>query len=71
VATGNAQYDGAGGSRSSTSLGTLVRVGLRHPRAGLHLPVFLGITLRARWAARKAVRAADFTTWLRDESSRA
>lgn len=71
VATGNAQYDGAGGRRSSTSLPTLVRLGLRDPRVGLRLPVFLGITLRARWGARRAVRAADYTTWLRDESSRA
>jgi hypothetical protein len=71
VATGNAQYDDAGASRTSTSLLTLAALGLRDPRAALCLPVFLGITLRARWGARKAVRAADFTTWLRDESSRA
>ena len=71
VATGNAQYDGSGASRTSTSLPALAALGIRHPRAGVCLPVFLGIALRARWGARKAVRAADFTTWLRDESSRA
>jgi hypothetical protein len=71
VATGNAQYDEARAGRTSTSLGTLAVVALRDPRAGLCIPVFLGIALRARWEARKAVRAADYTTWLRDESSRA
>jgi hypothetical protein len=71
VVTGNAQYDGSGASRTSTSLASLVVLGLRHPSVGLCLPVFLGVTLRARWVARNAVRAADFTTWLRDESSRA
>jgi hypothetical protein len=71
VATGNAQYDGSGASRRSTSLLTLAAVGLRDPRVGICLPVFLGIALRARWGARHAVRAADFSTWLRDESSRA
>jgi hypothetical protein len=71
IATGNAQYDGSGATRSSTSLRTLAAMGLRDPRVGLCLPVFLGIAIRARWGARRAVRAADFTTWLRDESSRA
>jgi hypothetical protein len=71
VVTGNAQFDGAGTGRASTSPGALLRLGLRDRRVAVRLPVFLGITLRARWSARKAVRAADFTTWLRDESSRA
>lgn len=71
VATGNAQYDGSGAGRTSTSLVTLAGMGLRDPRVGLCVPVFLGVALRARRGARKAVRAADFTTWLRDESSRA
>lgn len=71
VATGNAQYDGSGASRAATSLRLLLRLGLRDPRIGIRLPVFLGVALHARWGAHKAVRAADFTTWLRDESSRA
>jgi hypothetical protein len=71
LATGNAQYDGAAARRTSTSMLTLAALGLRDRRVALCLPVFLGITLRARWQAHKAVRAADFTTWLRDESSRA
>jgi hypothetical protein len=71
VATGNAQYDGSGGRRGSTSLAMLLRLALRDPRTGLCVPVFLGISLWARRGARRAVRAADFTTWLRDESSRA
>lgn len=71
VATGNAQYDGSGGTRRSTSLASLIWLGFRDPRIGVRVPVFLAITLQARRSARKAVRAADFTTWLRDESSRA
>jgi glycosyltransferase involved in cell wall biosynthesis len=71
VATGNAQYDGSGGRRGSTSLAMLLRLALRDPGTGLCVPVFLGISLWARRGARRAVRAADFTTWLRDESSRA
>lgn len=71
VATGNAQYDGSATGRPSTSIGTLLLLVLRHPRAALGLPVFVGITLTARREARRAVGAADFSTWLRDESSRA
>ncbi|MDH2414817.1 glycosyltransferase [Nocardioides sp. CER19] len=71
VVTGNAQFDGASTTRSSTSVSTLVGLARHDRRVALRLPVFLGISLRARWGARKAVRAADFTTWLRDESSRA
>lgn len=71
VATGNAQYDGAGGGRSATTWQALLRLALRDPLTGLHIPTFIAIALRSRWGARSAVRAADFTTWLRDESSRA
>ncbi|WP_344046544.1 glycosyltransferase [Nocardioides panacihumi] len=71
VATGNAQYDGSGASRTSTSISTLAVIGFRDPRVAVCVPVFLAVALRARWEARHAVRAADFTTWLRDESSRA
>jgi hypothetical protein len=71
IVTGNAQYDEAGVGRTSTSIGTLLRLGRRDPQLLLCLPVFGGIALRARWGARRAIRSADFTTWLRDESSRA
>ncbi|MDQ4054425.1 MAG: glycosyltransferase [Actinomycetota bacterium] len=73
VATGNAQAADLGVRRpdSVTTPRTMLRVGLRDPRAGLCLPVFLGVSLFAKWQARAAVRTGDFDTWLRDESSRA
>jgi hypothetical protein len=36
----------------------------------LRLPVFLGITAMSRAQAKRRTRDGDFTTWLRDESSR-
>jgi glycosyl transferase family 2 len=73
IATGNAQATDLGLRRrqSVTTLRTLLRVGLRRPRAGLCLPVFLAVSVLAKHHARRTVRAGDFTTWLRDESSRA
>lgn len=71
IVTGNAQYDGSGAGRTPTSLGTLARLGAGDPRIAICLPVFGAIALRARWSARRAIRTADFSTWLRDESSRA
>jgi glycosyltransferase involved in cell wall biosynthesis len=40
------------------------------PSAIPKLVVFLAVTAVTRWRARRAVRTGDFTTWLRDESSR-
>jgi len=71
VATGNAQADNHGVRETSLSLGQLLRIGLRRPSVGARIPVFLAITVLARVLARRAVRANDYTTWLRDESSRA
>lgn len=75
VATGNHQADHQAGrhaaSRASTSLSDLIKLGLRQPSVGLRVPVFLTITVIARRLSRRAVRAGDYTTWLRDESSRA
>ncbi|MFC4588912.1 glycosyltransferase [Sphaerisporangium corydalis] len=48
----------------------LLAVAGRAPWLLPHLGVFLGVTLVARARARRAVRAKDYTTWLRDESSR-
>jgi hypothetical protein len=36
----------------------------------VRLPVFIGVGFLSRLLARRAVRAGDFQTWLRDESSR-
>lgn len=73
VVTGNAQATDLG-IRHASSVTTpriLLRMGVRDPRIGVRIPLFLGIGLVARWRSRRAVRAGDFTTWLRDESSRA
>ncbi|WP_084964926.1 glycosyltransferase [Thermoactinospora rubra] len=59
-----------GGGDARTGVGDLVRIALREPWLAPHLAVFLGVTLVARARARRVVRAGDFTTWLRDESSR-
>jgi glycosyltransferase involved in cell wall biosynthesis len=66
--------DGAGpapeppSARTSTAdLRTLLR---REPWLLPHLTVFLVAAVTARRRSRRAVRAGDFGTWLRDESSR-
>ncbi|WP_209022053.1 glycosyltransferase [Nocardioides sp. 503] len=73
VVTGNAQASDLGIRRreSVTTPTVLLAMAARHPRLALHLPLFLGIGLLARARSRRAVRTRDFTTWLRDESSRA
>ncbi|MFD7077391.1 glycosyltransferase [Nocardioides sp. NPDC059952] len=71
VATGNNQADQHAARQASTSVSDLIKLGLRQPSIGLRVPVFLTITVIARWLSRRAVRAGDYTTWLRDESSRA
>lgn len=71
--TGNAQADAAG-ARSATAVtrpATLVAMARREPMLLPKIPVFLAITVAARLRARRAVRSGDFSTWLRDESSRA
>jgi hypothetical protein len=70
--TGNAQADSAG-TRSADAMtrpSTLLRISASHPSLVLKMPVFLGVAAVARLRARSAVRAGDFGTWLRDESSR-
>lgn len=71
VATGNHQADQHAARQASTSLSDLIKLGLRQPSVGLRVPVFLTITVIARRLSRRAVRSGDYTTWLRDESSRA
>lgn len=73
VATGNAQADAAGVRRgtSTTGWGTLAGLVRERPALAPRLPVFLAVTVLGRVGARRAVRAGDFTTWRRDESSRA
>lgn len=72
VTTGNAQADAAGlrGDSAKTSLRTLLAVGRKHPLLLAKSPVLLAVALAARVMSRRAIRTGDFTTWLRDESSR-
>jgi glycosyltransferase involved in cell wall biosynthesis len=72
VYTGNAQADVAGirGAGAKTSWSSLARLAAAKPRLIPRLPVFLGVAVAAKWHARKAISEGDFTTWLRDESSR-
>jgi glycosyltransferase involved in cell wall biosynthesis len=53
-----------------TSRGDLVRIVRNRPLRAPKLAVFLAVTVIARRRARAAIRAGDFSTWLRDESSR-
>lgn len=72
VVTGNTQASKLGVRRgSATSLSTLGRLTLDQPTLAPRIVIFLGVTVVARVLARRAVRAGDFTTWQRDESSRA
>jgi GT2 family glycosyltransferase len=72
VTTGNAQADQLHlrGKASRTSLGSLGLVVIRAPRLMIRLPIFAAVSIFCRLAARPAVRARDFQTWLRDDSSR-
>jgi glycosyltransferase involved in cell wall biosynthesis len=62
------QPEGTGEAR--TSRADLVALARRHPALLPHLVVFLAVTVVARVRARKPVREGDYSTWLRDESSR-
>jgi glycosyltransferase involved in cell wall biosynthesis len=72
VATGNAQAARLGVRRPSsrTRLRTLAGLAVARPGLALRVPVFLGVYVVAAVGARRAVRAGDFQTWQRDESSR-
>jgi glycosyltransferase involved in cell wall biosynthesis len=73
IITGNAQASSLGVRRpaSRTTARTLLGLAVARPGLALRMPVFLGVHLVSRLGARRAVRAGDFTTWQRDESSRA
>ncbi|GII89095.1 hypothetical protein Ssi03_70850 [Sphaerisporangium siamense] len=58
------------GQEARTGLRDLAGIAGRAPWLVPHLVVFLAVTLVARARARRAVKAGDYTTWLRDESSR-
>ena len=72
ISTGNTQAARLGVRRpaSRTRLRTLLALSVSRPGLALRVPVFLGIHVAALVGARRAVRAGDFTSWQRDESSR-
>ncbi|WP_162239834.1 glycosyltransferase [Microbacterium sp. Leaf288] len=72
VVTGNAQLDDLAlrADESRTKAADLLRISLAHPANPLKVVVFGVITVVSRLASRRRVRSGDFTTWLRDESSR-
>lgn len=72
VVTGNAEAQRAGlrSDEARTSLRTLGRLAREQPRLIPKVPVFAGVTVAARLSARRRIRQGDFSTWLRDESSR-
>ncbi len=72
VATGVAQAGSSGVLRpdSVTTPRGLLALAWHRPRLAPRVPVFVLVALVARLSSRRAVRAGDFTTWLRDESSR-
>jgi glycosyltransferase involved in cell wall biosynthesis len=64
-----AMPDAVGSAR--TSRADLLGIVRRRPATAPKLAVFLAVTAITRWRARRPIRSGDFTTWLRDESSRA
>jgi hypothetical protein len=75
AATGTAQaFEGEHGGEwatdSRTTKADLVGIVRRQPLMLLRMPVFLAVTVLARRGAARARAAGDYTSWLRDESSR-
>jgi GT2 family glycosyltransferase len=72
VATGNTQLDQAGrrSDAAKTSWADLLRIARREPRVAAAVPVFVAVAVGAKLASRRRVRSGDFSTWLRDDSSR-
>jgi hypothetical protein len=71
--TGVAQIERSGKAPPSTERtrpADLVAVLRDHPAAAPRMAVFVAVTVIARLAARRAIARGDYTTWLRDESSR-
>jgi glycosyltransferase involved in cell wall biosynthesis len=72
VVTGNVEADGSSlrGPETRTGARTLGQVVRRNPRLAGKVAVFLAVSAIAGARASRAVKAGDFTTWERDESSR-
>ncbi|WP_405813779.1 glycosyltransferase family 2 protein [Streptomyces sp. NBC_01390] len=64
------QHQGPEEASARTSVADLKALVRRDPKLLPSVVVFLAAAVAARRGARKAIRAQDFGTWLRDESSR-
>lgn len=64
------QADGAPTSTARTRPSDLVSIVRREPRMALRVIVFVAVAVLARWRGSGATRQRDYSTWLRDESSR-
>jgi len=64
------QVSGEASASARTSTADLRAMLRREPKLLPNVVVFLAAAVTARRGARKAIRAQDFGTWLRDESSR-
>jgi glycosyltransferase involved in cell wall biosynthesis len=72
IATGNSQLDDLGmrSVEARTSTSDLVHIASGSPRLVVRVAVFAAVSLAGRVLARRRIKRADYTTWLRDESSR-
>jgi glycosyltransferase involved in cell wall biosynthesis len=73
AATGTTQaYAGPADLRTDSRTGKrdLIDLVLRNPPLAVKMPVFLAVAVLARRHAARAVRQGDYSTWLRDDSSR-
>lgn len=72
IATGNSQLDQLGmrSGVARTSVQDLLRIAAGSPVLAAKVAVFVAVTGVGRLGARRRIRQGDFTTWLRDESSR-
>jgi len=74
IAAGVAQIeraDGAPGATARTQMADLLAIARREPRLAPRVAFFLLVAIVVRLKASRAVARGDYSTWLRDESSRA
>ena len=64
------QDAGVPDSSARTQLSDLIAMVREKPGMAPRVAVFLAVTAAARIRARRTVRRSDYSTWLRDESSR-
>jgi hypothetical protein len=64
------QTESAPASTARTQVHHLTAIARREPRMLPRVAFFLAVAVLARLKARHAIASGDFTTWLRDESSR-